>query len=88
MYQGSQALEHLTNAYVSSQNILSKPLETQTTRDPKDSKKIPMTTLRPTYMCLQCTTISSLEDRDVHGQRARHQLCKHPFSGESLLLTP
>ncbi|KAI4149025.1 MAG: hypothetical protein LQ340_004820 [Diploschistes diacapsis] len=71
MSQASQTAESLTNAYVNMQHTLSKPLETQTTKDNKDTKKIPMTTLRPTYMCLQCATISSLEDRDVHTIESR-----------------
>ena len=76
MDQGPSAWESLRNAYISVQNTLSKPLETQVTKDPKDPKKIPMTTLRPTFICLQCSTISSIDDRDHHSSKTRHMLCE------------
>ena len=71
------AAEKLMNAYVNLQGMLGKPTETQTTKDPKDPKRIPLTTLRPTFLCLQCQTISSPEDRDAHGQARKHQLCEY-----------
>ena len=73
--------EKLVNAFVNLQCTLARPLETQTTKDPKDSKKTPMTTLRPTYMCLQCSTVSTVEDRDAHCEARKHQLCKCAFVG-------
>ena len=80
--------EKLTNAYVNLQSHLGKAAETQTTKDPKDPKKIPMTTLRPTYLCLQCSTISSLEDRDAHCQARKHQLCEFYTTCDRLSLIP
>ena len=67
--------EKLTNAYTNLQGMLAKPLEVQTTKDPKDTKKEAVTMLRPTYSCLQCNTVSSMEDRELHGHEKRHRLC-------------
>jgi hypothetical protein len=76
MTRNDVTAEKLMIAYINGQATLSKTIETQTTKDPKDAKKIPMTTLRSTYICLQCSTVSSLEDRDAHSQAKRHQHCK------------
>ena len=72
----SETSQKLMNAFVNLQCSLAKPMETQTTRGPKDSKKTPLTILRPTYMCLQCANISNIDDRDAHCQATKHQLCK------------
>ena len=71
--------EKLTNAYTNLQGMLAKPLEVQTTKDPKDPKKEPVTMLKPTYSCLQCNTISSMEDRELHSHEKRHRLCMNLF---------
>ena len=67
--------EKLTNAYTNLQGMLAKPLEVQTTKDPKDHKNEAVTILKPTYSCLQCNTVSSMEDRELHGHEKRHRLC-------------
>ncbi|MCJ1322384.1 hypothetical protein MMC15_007732 [Xylographa vitiligo] len=73
--------EKLTNAYTNLQGMLAKPLEVQTTKDPKDPKKEAVTMLRPTYSCLQCNTVSSMEDRELHGHEKRHRLSIESRSG-------
>ncbi|MCJ1394973.1 hypothetical protein MMC18_007854 [Xylographa bjoerkii] len=73
--------EKLTNAYTNLQGTLSKALEVQTTKDLKDPKKEPVTMLRPTYSCLQCNTISSMEDRELHSHEKRHRLSIESRSG-------
>ena len=76
MTRTAEAPEKLMTAFVNLQSLLAKPIETQTTKGPKDSKKIPMTTLRPTYLCLQCSTVATVEERDAHGKARMHMLCK------------
>jgi ubiquitin carboxyl-terminal hydrolase 22/27/51 len=67
----------LKNAYAEIQTeLITNPVEAHTTRDSKDPKKETITTLKPTFLCLQCKTISSAKDRDVHGQNRRHYWCK------------
>ena len=75
MMESDEVAERLSNAYADLQNTLAKPLEAQTTKDPKDLRKHPRTTLLPTFLCLQCSTISALEDRDAHSETRKHQLC-------------
>jgi hypothetical protein len=76
MSENETVAEKLTNAYINCQATLSKPFEAQATKDPKDPRKsVPQTTLRSTYLCLQCSTVSSADDRDAHCQTRKHQMC-------------
>jgi hypothetical protein len=78
--KGPEVAEKLTNSYVALNSLLSKPLETQTIKDSKELKKATVTTLRPTYLCLQCATICSDEDRDAHAKAKKHTWCRYRFS--------
>ena len=80
MSETTNVSERLTIAYMELQQLITKPLEAQTTKNPDDTKKSVITTLRPTYLCLQCSSVSSVEDRDSHCQAKKHQLCSSPHS--------
>ena len=70
------AAEKLVNSFVNLQCKLGRPLETQVAQDPKDPKKLPAMSLRPTCLCLQCSTVSTIEDRDGHWQSRKHVFCR------------
>lgn len=76
MSSGAEVAEKLTNSYITLNSMLGKPSETQTTKDPKDPKKVPMTTLKPTFLCLNCGVVASAEDRDTHSKTKKHMWCE------------
>lgn len=85
---GPESAEKLVSSYAHLNSLLSKPLETQTAIDPKDPKKVPITTLKPTFLCLQCATISTREERDAHCKLKKHVLCESPLGTScDLILT-
>ena len=57
--------------------------QTTTADVPKDGKpvKAPITTILPTYMCLQCSNISDVSDRDVHSKSSSHEFAVESRSG-------
>ena len=76
MGESPEIAEKFTNSYVSLNSMLGRSLEIQTTHDPKDTKKLAMTTLKPTFLCLNCAVISSAEGRDEHAKVKKHMWCK------------
>ena len=87
MTSSSENAEKLTSSYAHLNSLLGKPVETQTAKDPKDSHKAHLTTLRPTYLCLQCATISALEERDAHCKSKKHMWCMSHRTSLQRLLT-
>ena len=75
----AEVVEKLTNSYTELQKFIAKPSQAQTTKDPKDPKKISLLSLRPTYLCLQCSNVSSLGDRDSHSESRAHAFGKLHF---------
>ena len=87
MMAGSEGGEKLISSYLHLNSLLGKPLETQTAKDPKDSKKVPTTTLKPTFLCLQCATVSTRDERDAHCKLKKHQFCTyHPWLHSHMLI--
>ena len=76
MSRPMDVIEKLTNSYTELQKLVARPLQAQTTKDPKDPKKVSFISLRPTYLCLQCSNVSSLEERDNHSESRGHVFCK------------
>jgi ubiquitin carboxyl-terminal hydrolase 22/27/51 len=48
------------------------PIVPQTSKTPKNQ---PFTTLTPNYLCLQCTTTTTAQDRLAHGSETLHRFC-------------
>jgi ubiquitin carboxyl-terminal hydrolase 22/27/51 len=42
----------------------------------KTTKNQPFTSLTPNYLCLQCTTTTTAQDRITHGTETLHRFCK------------
>jgi hypothetical protein len=75
MTSSPESAERLISSYAHLNSLLGKPTETQQTNEPKELRQA-MTTLRPTYLCLQCKAISTLEERDSHCKSRKHMWCK------------
>ncbi len=78
MHQDHIVADKFTNAYTELQSNLAKIIDSQTVKDPRDPKMVSTTILRPTYHCLQCSAVLSIDERDNHCQTARHQFCMLP----------
>ena len=78
MNGGTKAAEQFTISYTNLQATLANLEEVQKTKGTKETPKESVSHLKATYLCLQCSDVSSLEDREVHSQAKRHRFSTSP----------
>lgn len=67
-------LKNTVNHYKNCLRVIfdNTPIVPQTS---KTAKNLPFTTLTPNYLCLQCTTTTTAQDRIKHGTETLHRFC-------------
>lgn len=67
-------LKNTVNHYKNCLRVIfdNTPIVPQTS---KTAKNLAFTTLTPNYLCLQCTTTTTAQDRIKHGTETLHRFC-------------